>query len=60
MLGLAVYLRKRFGLMRGLLFRFAAVFRALGSVLSFRDFRYHLALLGALVSGQKIDGTQRQ
>jgi len=60
LLGLAVYMRKRFGLMRGLLFRFAAVFRALGGVLSFRDFRYHFALLGALVSGQKIDGTQRQ
>lgn len=60
MLGVAVYLRKRFGVIRGLLFRVAAVFRALGGVLSFRDFRYHLALLGALVSGQKIDGTQRQ
>ena len=59
-LGVALYLRKRFGLMRGLLFRLAAVSRALGGVLSFRDFRYHLTLLGALVSGQKIDGTQRQ
>jgi len=58
--GMAVYLRKRFGLVRGLLFRLAAVFRALGGVLSFHDFRYHLALLGALLSGQKIDGTQPQ
>jgi len=60
LLGVAVYLRKRFGIVRGLLFRLAAVFRALGGVLSFRDFRYHLALMAALVSGQKIDGTQRQ
>jgi GT2 family glycosyltransferase len=60
LLGAAVYLRKRFGIVRGLLFRLAAVLRAVGRLLSFRDFRYHLALLGALVSGQKIDGTQRQ
>ena len=60
LLGVAVYLRKRFGVMRGLIFRIATVFRALGGLLSFRDLRYHLALLGALVSGQKIDGTQRQ
>ena len=60
LLGVAVYLRKRFGIVRGLLFRLAAVFGALGGVLSFRDFRYHFALLGALVSGQKIDGTQQQ
>ena len=60
MLGVAVYLRKRFGLMQGLLFRLSVVLRALGGVLSFRDFRYNFALLGALVSGQKIDGTQRQ
>ena len=60
LLGVAVYLRKRFGVIRGLLFRLAAVLRSLGGLLSFRDIRYHLALLGALVSGQKIDGTQQQ
>jgi hypothetical protein len=60
MLGVAVYVRKRFGVMRGMLFRLTAIFRAFGGLLSFRDFRYHLALLGALLSGQKIDGTQAQ
>jgi len=60
MLGVAVYLRKRFGLMRGLLFRLASIFRALAGLLSFHDFRYHFSLLVALVSGQKIDGTHSQ
>lgn len=59
-LGMAVYLRKRYGIVRGLLFRISAVLRAFGGVLSFRDFRYHVALFGALWIGQKIDGTQRQ
>jgi GT2 family glycosyltransferase len=59
-LGMAVYLRKRYGILRGLLFRLGAVMGAFGGVLSFRDFRYHLALFGALWVGQKIDGTQRQ
>jgi GT2 family glycosyltransferase len=60
MLGVAVYLRKRFGIMRGLLFRLASILRALGGLLSFHDFRYHFSLLVALVSGQKIDGTHSQ
>ena len=59
-LGTAVYLRKRYGILRGLLFRISAVLGALGGVFSFGDFRYHLALFGALWMGQKIDGTQRQ
>jgi GT2 family glycosyltransferase len=59
-LGMAVYLRKRYGMVRGLLYRVSAILSALGRLLSFRDFRYHLALLGALWVGQKIDGTQRQ
>ncbi len=59
-LGTALYLRKRYGLVRGLLFRISAVLAAFGGLLSFRDFRYHLALFGALWSGQKIDGTQSQ
>jgi GT2 family glycosyltransferase len=59
-LGTALYLRKRFGLFRGLLFRVSAVLAAFGGLLSFRDFRYHRALFGALWSGQKLDGTQSQ
>jgi GT2 family glycosyltransferase len=59
-LGLAVYLRKRYGLMRSLLFRISAVLAALAGLLSFHDFRYHFALFSALLSGQKIDGTQAQ
>ena len=59
-LGMAVYLRKRYGILRGLLFRISAVVRAFVGLLTFRDFRYHLALFGALWIGQKIDGTQRQ
>lgn len=59
-LGMAVYLRKRYGILRGLLFRISAVLGAFGGVLSFSDFRYHMALFGALWVGQKIDGTQRQ
>jgi GT2 family glycosyltransferase len=59
-LGMAVYLRKRYGIVRGLLYRVSTVLAALGGMLTFRDFSYHLSLVGALVSGQKIDGTQAQ
>jgi GT2 family glycosyltransferase len=59
-LGMALYLRKRFGIARSLRFRISAVLAALGGLLSFRDFRYHLGLFGALCNGQKIDGTQSQ
>lgn len=59
-LGTALYLRKRYGLVRGLLFRISAALAAFGGLFSFRDFRYHMALFGALWSGQKLDGTQPQ
>jgi len=59
-LGMAVYLRKRYGIVRGLLYRVTTFLSALGSLLTFRDFSYHLSLVGALLSGQKIDGTQAQ
>ena len=59
-LGLALYLRKRYGLVRGLLFRVGAVLEAFCGLLILRDFRYHVALFGALWTGQKIDGTQPQ
>ncbi len=59
-LGMALYLKKRFGIVRGTMFRIAVALGAFGGLLSFRDFRYHLGLFGALCSGQKIDGTQPQ
>lgn len=59
-LGTALYLRKRYGLVRGLLFRVSAVLAAFGGLLRFGDFRYRMALFGALWSGQKLDGTQSQ
>ena len=59
-LGLAVYLRKHYGIARGLLYQISVVFGTLGGLLTFRDFSYRLSLFGALVSGQKIDGTQAQ
>ena len=59
-LGMALYLRKRYGLFRGLLFRIGTVLGAFGGLLILRDFRYHLALLGGLWTGQKIDGSQPQ
>jgi len=59
-LGMALYLRKHYGLARGLLFRIGAVLSAFGGLLILRDFRYHMALFGALWTGQKIDGSQPQ
>jgi len=59
-LGMALYLRKRYGVVRGLVFRIGAALSAFGGLLILRDFRYHLALFGALWTGQKIDGTQPQ
>lgn len=59
-LGTALYLQKHYGIVRGLLFRIAAPLAALGSLVTFRDFSYHLSLFGALLAGQKIDGTQAQ
>ena len=59
-LGMALYLRKHFGMVRGAVFRISVALAAFGGLLSFRDFRYHMRLFGALWSGQKIDGTQPQ
>jgi N-acetylglucosaminyl-diphospho-decaprenol L-rhamnosyltransferase len=59
-LGVGVYIAKRHGMLRGLLFRVSAVLGAFGWLLTLRDFRYHLGLFGALWGGQKIDGTQAQ
>ena len=60
LIGMAVYLRKRYGIARGVLFRVSTLLGALGGLLTLRDFSYHLSLFGALLSGQKIDGTQPQ
>jgi hypothetical protein len=60
MLGMALYLKKHFGIVSGAVFRISVALAAFGGLLSFRDFRYHLRLFGALWSGQKIDGTQPQ
>jgi hypothetical protein len=49
-LGAAAFLGKYDGFMAGLSFRLGAIFRALG--------RFDFRLLGALVSGQKLDGSQ--
>ena len=58
-LGMATYIRKRYGFLQGMLLRISGVLNAFGGLLGFRDFRYHLGLFGSLWSGQKIDGTQR-
>jgi N-acetylglucosaminyl-diphospho-decaprenol L-rhamnosyltransferase len=57
--GIATYLKKHSGFFSGIRFRISAMFGALGTLLMFRDFRYHLALLTRVWSGQKIDGTQQ-
>lgn len=49
-LGAAAFLSKYDGFIAGLSFRLGAIFRALG--------RFDFGLLGALVSGQKLDGSQ--
>ncbi len=59
-LGVGVYLTKHYGMVRGVLFRISLVLGALGALFTFREFRYHLGLLGALWMGQKLDGTQAQ
>jgi GT2 family glycosyltransferase len=57
--GMAAYLGKHYGFIRGIVFRIALVLGAFGGLLSLRDFRYHLSLFNLLWSGQKIDGSQR-
>lgn len=49
-LGASAFLSKYYGFMSGLGFRCGAIFRALG--------RFNFRLLGALISGQKLDGSQ--
>ena len=58
-LGMAVYLGKHYGFATGFTARLLASLRALGAVLRFGEFGYHVALLRNVWSGQIIDGTQR-
>lgn len=59
-LGAAAYVGKRFGSGAGMRFRLAAILHVLGRSLTLRRPGYNLQRLSALVSGQKIDGTQAQ
>ena len=62
-LGAVRYATKRFGFAAGLKMRVAAVFSALGqallALLRMREVGYHFCRFGYLVSGQKLDGTQK-
>jgi N-acetylglucosaminyl-diphospho-decaprenol L-rhamnosyltransferase len=58
-LGAAVYAGKHFGFPSGVKVRLAATLGALASLLSFGDVRYRFSRFANLVSGRKIDGTQR-
>lgn len=60
--GAATFVRKHDGFVFGLLFRLSAILSALGgalgSMLRFRDVGYHWARFFAILTGQKIDGSQ--
>lgn len=58
-IGASVYIRRRRGFFAGLRFRLATLLSALGLLLAARDPGFQLALVKYLVTGQKIDGTQR-
>ncbi|MGB9605474.1 MAG: hypothetical protein ACPL88_06300, partial [Bryobacteraceae bacterium] len=62
-LGAARYAARHYGFLSGLKVRMVAtldaVLRAAASLVTFRDTGYHLARAGFLLSGQKLDGTQR-
>lgn len=57
-LAIAVYGAKHGGFLEGLGIRFALIGHVLGKLLTFQEVGYQLSRLSALVSGQKIDGTQ--
>jgi glycosyltransferase involved in cell wall biosynthesis len=62
-LGACTFTRKHYGWAAGFKLRLQAVLSAFGSTLlalvRFRDAGYHLSRLSCLLSGQKIDGSQR-
>lgn len=61
-LGAAAYAGKHYGWLAGVRFHLAVVFASLGgllgSLLRARDLRFHLSRFGAVVTGQRIDGSQ--
>jgi hypothetical protein len=61
-LGAAAYAGKHFGWFAGTKLHISASFGSLagliGSVLRARDLKYHLSRFGAIVSAQRIDGSQ--
>ncbi len=56
--GISVFLGKHFGWFSGFRFTLSAILHTLGRLLSFRRPGYQFRVLSALVSGQKIDGSQ--
>jgi hypothetical protein len=58
-LGAAVWAGKHYGWIHGLKFRVAVTLLALGRLLGMRDAGCQFAQVSALLSGQKIDGSQR-
>ncbi len=56
--GIAVFMAKHSGFISGLIFRITAVLMTLVRLLTFQQPAFQLRLLIALVSGQKIDGSQ--
>jgi len=56
--GAAAFVAKRDGFFAGLFFRLRLILTALGRALTFRDAGYNFSLFAALLSGQKVDGTQ--
>lgn len=62
-LAAATYAGKHYGFTAGLKVRFSCVFHALGqaawALLRFRDVGYHFSRFSYLLSGQKLDGTQK-
>lgn len=57
--GISVFLSKHFGWFAGFSFLLRAVFATLGRLVTFRQPALRFRVLTALLSGQKIDGTQR-
>lgn len=58
-LGAATYIGKHFGSGAAFSFRMKAILGLLGRVVTFRNPGYNFQRLSALISGQKIDGTQQ-
>jgi GT2 family glycosyltransferase len=58
-IGRAAFLGKHYGLFQGISARIGATFSALGGSFAFRDASAQFSRLKFLLTGQKIDGTQR-